>query len=408
MNVLLCPFSSPGYVYPAIAIGLELRRRGHRVTLTGETAVMSLATASELSFAPAEHYGPRGTFWVGHWTARGYDQYRAVIRAAADADADILVTSVLCHGALLAAEVLDLPVVVIGFAAWLWEYRSGGAGEPDLPARIWRTRDILRYYTTTRAQAGLRPRGGFPLLGQAFLLRGDPALEYPGAELPVNVHHCGPCTWEPRPDPAELSEVTGHLDRAGLPVVYVHLGRVFGGTSPWPMLNAAFTGTGFQAVVELGRTTGARPAPGAYLHLVRQPWMGPLIERSGLVLTSGTTSPVLNALRHGRPLAVSPAGSEQPVLAAACARAGVAVYLHAEDVPRSPGTLRAAWRDHGLRTQAAVLGDRLARADGSSRAADIIESVAAPTAPAGPAGPAGSRSKSAGSRSKSAAASSHA
>ena len=52
-----------------------------------------------------------------------------ILRAAALVRADALVTSVLCHGALLAAELLDLPVVVLGLAAHLWDYAAGGGEE---------------------------------------------------------------------------------------------------------------------------------------------------------------------------------------------------------------------------------------------------------------------------------------
>lgn len=55
--------------------------------------------------------------------------------------------------------------------------------------------------------------------------------------------------------------------------------------------------------------------------------MGPLIDLADMVLTSGTSAPVLAALVRGRPLAASPNGSEQPLLTGACMRAGVGVHL---------------------------------------------------------------------------------
>ncbi len=376
MRILLCPLSDGGYLYPAITAGRELRRRGHDVSLLGRARAAPVAAEAGLPFAAAEDFGVRRGFSAACWAPTGLAQYRATLRAAAQARADLLVTSVLCNGTLLAAEVLDLPVVVLGLSVHLWNYQAGGEGEPPLGrSRDNRTREGLRVYAEVREQAGLSARRSRwpddPLLGDAFLLRGHPALEYPGGVLPERVHHVGPLAWEPAADRAEVAAIEARTARSGKPVVYVHLGRFFGGANQWPALNAAFTGGPFQAVVEQGRSTEPRPDPAADILLVRKPWMGPLIDRAGLVLTSGTSAPVLAALLRGRPLAVSPNGSEQPLLAGACVRAGVAV--HVSNTPDPSALLASAWRDRGLRDRARALGRRLAEGDGAARAADVIE-----------------------------------
>ncbi|MFI1096038.1 glycosyltransferase [Streptomyces sp. NPDC020917] len=399
MNVLLCPLSDGGYLYPAIAVGRELRGRGHHVSVLARAGAAPIAAEAGLPFAAAEEFGGRRAFSATWWGRTGVAQYRATVRAARQARADLLVTSVLCNGALLAAETLDIPVVVIGLAAHLWDYRSGGAGEQSWGrTRENRTAVSLDLYESVREQAGLPPRRtrrpddparghpcpGSPLLGEALLLRGDPELEHPGSELPQRVHHVGPLAWEPAADAAETAAIRAHTARRGKPVVYVHLGRFFGGRDPWPQLNEAFTGGPLQAVVEQGRSTDPRPAAGADILLVRKPWMGPLVDMAELVLTSGTSAPVLGALLRGRPLAVSPNGSEQPLLSWACLRAGVAVHLPKAPDPsqdvRSAAAgpaalLTSALRDEQLRDRAAALGRRLAAAGGPARAADVIDQV---------------------------------
>lgn len=382
MRVLLCPMNDLGYLYPAIAVGRELQRRGAQVHVLATEKVAPLLAATGIPLLAAESYGGQQAFMVAR---RVYNeepaQYQAIRRAAREVQADVLVTSILCNGALLAAETLDLPVVVIGFAAHLWAYKSGGETEPDSASagRAWLTRELLDRHNDARRQLGLptRPPEGtdLPLLGTALLLRGDPAFEHPGAVLPDRVHHVGPCTWEPQPHPAVLQKIMDRLDQVGKPVVYVHLGRTFGGESPWPRINAAFTGGPFQAVVEQGRSHNPQPAPDADIILVRKTWMGPLIDRAGLVLTAGTSTPVLNALLRGRPLGVSPMGSEQPLLARACVRAGVAAYIPPGPDHDHHRILRSIWHDGALRTRAGELRDRLATAGGACRAAGIVEQI---------------------------------
>ncbi|WP_211589787.1 glycosyltransferase [Microbispora sp. H11081] len=398
MNVLLCPFSDPGYLYPALAVGRELRRRGHRVLVLGRSGAVPTAGLAGLAALDAAGYEGTGGFSVGRWALGGAAQYRAVRHVAREFRADVLVTSVLGHGALLAAEALDLPVVVLGFAAHLWPYAAGGEGEPrHVVAREWRLRETLRHYRGLRELAGLPPRrdrrAERPLIGSGLLLRGGPALEYPGAVLPEGVRHVGPCQWEPAVDPGEVDRIDRRLSRVGKPVVYVHLGRQFGGQSLWPALNEAFTGGPFQAVVERARSGEPSPAAGADILVVREPWMGPLVERAALVLTNATTSPVLAALRHGKPLAVAPAGSEQPLLAEACVRAGVAVRFPCGDQPGPGAAVLAAARDDGaLHERARRVGGGLPR-DGARSAADRV--VAAVTA-RGPAAPEPGRAESSG------------
>ncbi len=379
MNILLCPLSDGGYLYPAIAAGRELRHRGHDVSVLGRSTAAPVAADAGLPFTPAEEYGGHRAFSATWWGPHGAAQYRATLRAARETGADLLVTSVLCNGTLLAAETLDIPVVVIGLAAHLWDYRTGGDDEPHLGrTRQSRTQGCLGLYNGLREEAGLAARASRdePLLGDALLLRGDPELEYPGTRLPERVRHVGPLPWEPTPDPAEAEAIGDHLSRNGKPVVYVHLGRFFEGRTLWPRLNEAFTDGPFQAVVEQGRSTDPQPAPGADILLVRKRWMGPLVDRAGLVLSNGTSAPVLAALLRGRPLALSPNGSEQTLLTGACLRAGVAQYFPNDPSVAASALLESAWRDTGLRARAHALGSRLAATDSAARAADAVERVA--------------------------------
>jgi len=380
MNILLCPLSDPGYLYPSLRVAIELQRRGHTVTLLGNERAAAAAGIAAVDRIPVDGIGDPIAFLARRWY-RGLEQFQAIMRTAASLRPDLLLTSVLCQGALLAAEVLDVPVVVMGLTVHLWRYQAGAEGEPEVPVeRRWREESMLGLYAQAREQAGLAPRREAltqqTLIGSGLLLRGHPELEYPGGVLPAGVHRVGPCLWEPPADPAEVADVASALDRVGKPAVYAHLGRTFGGDSLWPRLNAAFTGGRFQAVVELGRSGEPRPSSAADVLVVRKPWMGPLIERSELVLTNATSAPVLAGLSRGRPLVVAPAGSEQPLLAEACLRAGVAARFPQDPGDACAAVLEAARADPALRSRAADLAADLSRMDGD-RAADLVEKAPA-------------------------------
>jgi UDP:flavonoid glycosyltransferase YjiC (YdhE family) len=287
--------------------------------------------------------------------------------------------------------------VVLGLACHLWPYRfpPGPADSADNGSdgeeRRWRLAETLKHHQELRRGLGLPlpapADASRQLLGRAFLLRGHPDLEQPEAVLPEGVRHVGPLWWEPPYDTDEQRDheaLMDRIDRVGKPLVYVHLGRTFGGGSLWRWIDTAFTGTGHQAVVELARTAYRQPAPGADVLTVRLPRMAELVRRAEAVVANGTSVPVLGALLHARPLLLRPNGGEQRLLAAACLRAGVAVELPAlaptDEADRS-GTpdgqsadaLTRAVGDPALRTREQALGSALAQAKSAVLAAQEIE-----------------------------------
>ena len=139
MRVLLCPLSSGGFLYPATAAALELHRRGHDVTLFAAGAAGRAAAAAGIAVLPSVTEREPYAFDVSRWFRDGESQYRVVRDAARALRPDAVVTSVLCPGALLAAEVLDLPVVVLGLTCHLWPYTEpaehGETAGPDAADR---------------------------------------------------------------------------------------------------------------------------------------------------------------------------------------------------------------------------------------------------------------------------------
>lgn len=380
MKVLLCPMMQGGYLYPALAIGRELAAGGDHVTLLGPPSSAIHAAAAGLGYVAAEEHDGRYGFSVNRWFLDPTTQTANIMRVARELHPDVLVASALSLGALLAGELLDLPVIIIGFATHILNYGTSGQQTPSQVAeRKWRSADGVRYYQLARERQGLVPRrdriAEAPLYGAGLLLRGCAALQWPDAELPTRVHQVGPCLWEPSTPPEELSELTNVLRENGKRVVYVHLGRTFGGTSLWPTLNAMFTNSEFQAVVEIGRSGIPQPNPEADITVVRKPWMQQLVALSELVLTCGTTSPVLAALWAGLPLLMAPAGSEQPVLTEACVRAGVA-HRYSSDINGCVDrSLRTMLDSDALAERVASVSAELHEMPGPRKAASLIRSV---------------------------------
>jgi rhamnosyltransferase subunit B len=52
MHVLLTPFGSAGDVYPLIGIGIELLRRGHRVTMITNAYFEDISRRAGFEFVP--------------------------------------------------------------------------------------------------------------------------------------------------------------------------------------------------------------------------------------------------------------------------------------------------------------------------------------------------------------------
>ena len=383
MRVLICPYTDFGHLYPALDIGRELIRRAHTVAVLCLPAGEAATRAAGLDALPVTDFtdSTGAGFSIAHWFTHGAAQFHAVRQAAREFGADAMVGSLLGLGALLAAEREDIPAVLVGYAAHITTYRRDSPPEPDEPAqRRGREIQLTRLYRQLRTEVGLPPQptadAARAMRGAGVLLRGHPDLEYPGSVLPDGVHHIGPCSWEPPARPETLHAIDQRLHRTGKRVVYVHLGRVFGGASLWPLINRLFTGGEFQAVVELGRSGDAHPSAGADVYPVRMPWMSPLLRRAELVLTSGTTAPVLAALAAGLPLLAAPAGAEQPLLAEACVRTGAARRIAQTPDQVSPTVLAEMTGDHAFARNSHLIASRLAAMNGPANAADLIEAAA--------------------------------
>jgi UDP:flavonoid glycosyltransferase YjiC (YdhE family) len=222
LRVFIGAFGDAGHAFPAIALGKELARRGHDVTLETWKRWREHVEREGMAFVPAPEYQVFPT------RERPLKPYAAAARAAKETQPiirelapDLVVNDVLTLAPALAAELEDRPFATLvphlypPPVAGLPPYGLGAMPSRGLPGRLaWRlaagpiglgVERGRRDLNETRRRVGLpeldHPYGG---ISRKLCLVGTfPQLEYPRA-WPPGVHVTGPVTWEP---PAEEVEI---------------------------------------------------------------------------------------------------------------------------------------------------------------------------------------------------------
>lgn len=390
MRFLFCSLSSPGFLYPALGIAEQLRRRNHEVAFVTDLAsVDAVVRAGFPRLARGERDGP--SFQVQHWgvALSIAIQAKHVEYALAQYAADVLVGQPLTLGPMIVAERRRIPLGVVGLAPFLWPYPAGPASGspgrvPDIVARrAWRYADGLRIYNDARRLFGLAatdpPPDANPFLGNLYLLQSSPLLAGSLEHLPARVHLVGACLWEPPREPDdELDTWLDGAARDGRPVVYVQQARSFDAPRFWPNLVQTLDNLDVRAVASLARMDRAvGEVPGNVL-VRRHVSQAHVLTKASAAIGSGTTTAVLGALVHGVPSILLPAGGEQEDLAEQCAHAGVAESLPPD---ADAGTIRNAigrvLEDRSMARSAATVGAELLEAGGHAAAARLLERLAA-------------------------------
>jgi UDP:flavonoid glycosyltransferase YjiC (YdhE family) len=221
-RILLGAFGDPGHAFPMIALGAELARRGHDVTLQTWKRWSEHVEREGMSFAPAPEYTvfPSGP--------EPLDFYEAIVHATHDTlplvqnlCPDVVVADILTLAPAMAAELADIPLATL--IPHVYPDPPEGAPIYSIGAKLPRTvlgrafwreasrpmRGSLergrRDLNAVREQLGLgaldHPHGGTSR--QLALVGTFPQLEYP-RRWPSHVHVVGPLLWEPPAADVEL------------------------------------------------------------------------------------------------------------------------------------------------------------------------------------------------------------
>jgi UDP:flavonoid glycosyltransferase YjiC (YdhE family) len=231
LRVLVGAFGDPGHAFPAIALAVALRERGHDVCLQTWERWRADVEAEGIVFARAPEYHVFPTL------GRSLTPYEAVVEATRDTRPlvrdfrpDVVVADILTLAPALAAELEGVRSATL--IPHVDPRPSDGFAPYSIGARLPRTalgrtawaglRPVVRKgeelgraeLNDARAQLGLPPltrtHGG---ISEGLVLVGTfPQLEYPRpGGPPPGTHAVGPLQWEPPTAPVELPPGDGPL-----------------------------------------------------------------------------------------------------------------------------------------------------------------------------------------------------
>jgi UDP:flavonoid glycosyltransferase YjiC (YdhE family) len=402
LKVFLGAFGEPGHAFPMLALGERLVQRGHEVTYETWSRWRADVEAAGIEFVAAPEYPVFPTM------GRPLQPYEAVVRAAPVTRAaiaarrpDVVVHDILTLAPSLAAELEDVPVATLiphvhpAVQRGSPPYAIGArAPRTTLGRRLWRgferpleagLRRGRLEYNATRRRLGLAPverlHGG---LSERLCLVGTlPQLEYP-RDWPDHVHVVGPLFWEapfqdvPLPGgeeplvlvaPSTAQDPSHRLLRAALAGLSGAAGRRAAG-APRVRVLATTNRRPLQHPVRVGR----RALLVDWLSYART------MPQAALVVCHAGHGTLVRALSCGAPVLAVPHVGDMGENAARLDWAGAGVRLPWRLL--SAPTLALAVRralDPGAayRERAAEIASWSAANDGATRAAELVERLAA-------------------------------
>ena len=407
-RILLTTFGSLGDLFPYLAIGLELKRRGHEVTLATQALYAERIAAEGLRFhAVGPDVDPtdrkfieqamdarRGTerilrFLSAHVRA-SYDRSLPAVR-----DADIVITHPIAFGAILAIEKLQRPWISSVLApisylsaydpplpahdSWILKARFFGPGAMRAVWNLgeWITRGWMPEVLAIRRELGLS--GGAnplfshsPRLSLALFSRwlADRPPDWPPQTVVTGFpFYDGGAAASP-----ELDQFLA----AGPPPVVFTLGSsaVRAAGNFFHESLAAVQRLGLRAVLMVGRDPQGLP-PRLPENVLAVPYAPhtEVMPRGSVTVHQGGIGTTAQALRAGKPELIVPFGHDQFDNANRVKRLGACESLTrqqytAANVERA---LRRLLTERSYAAAAAHLADRVRAERGSEVAADAIE-----------------------------------
>ncbi len=417
-RIILATIGSLGDLHPALALALELRRRGHRAEIATSEFYREKISLLGLPFHPLP---PDVAVGDGESVRRIMDGRRAsafllrdllfpavpamfVALAAATAGADLLVSSEIVYAAPLLAEKTGLrwasyalaPVSLFSIhdpsllpgppGTHLLQSFGPGANRLLRRAAGMMTYGWWRPVRALRRQLGLPP-GRSPLFEGKFSPQLDlalfsPVLQPPQPDWPAQTVQCGfPFYEEEVATSAGLPPAVQNYLAAGEPPVVFTLGSaaVFAADNFFIESARAAQQLNRRALLILGQNPPPPGLPATVLAWDYLPYAR-IFPHAAAVVHQGGVGTTAQALRAGRPMLVVPFAHDQPDNAARVIRLGVARTLTRSGyrAGRVARELAALLGDPAIADRASVLGGLVRHERGVARACDQLEKMLRP------------------------------
>jgi len=417
---ILCP-EAGGHLIPGGSLGLELRQRGHTVTVVALAKATAMVEKLGLSFHELPTRKARSLYrrpslpiryalmLAGAWRSislRCAFRWRAayLLEFAVDALRELDLDALLVDQSLLAgstvAERLGLPCITVCAAFhWLrgpdtppqhtgwypvrsccgrWRNRAGYA------VWDWYMHSTMRLIARYRRAWKLPPFANVDSAYSSFatLAQTCPEFDFPRTCLPSTFHYVGALAAD-RPYDASAFP-WDRLD--GRPLVYASLGTVSHNQrlDAFHGIAQACCGLDAQLVISVGKwKTGDQREDLASSSLPGQPLVLPfvpqlaLLDKARLLITHAGQNTVVEALTRSVPMVALPRGADQFAMAARIEHSGVG--LRSRSRRASAVALRQMVErvlgEESFRQRAGELQQAMLAAGGVGRAADIAEQV---------------------------------
>ncbi|MBD2524364.1 glycosyltransferase [Nostoc sp. FACHB-133] len=413
---ILCP-AAIGHLNPMCALGRELQRRGHRVTLFHipdvqtkvQKAGLEFYTIGEAEFPLGslepmyKHLGemsglPALRFTISWLEKETVMLFREVPEALSKVGIEALLVDQVTSAGGTIADFVNIPFVTVCNAlltnreeavppyftpwpnnqAW-WSRKRNQVGNfllNRLSLKIWdlivnqRRRWNLPPYVKREDAAGKL----------AHICQLPAEFDFPRERLAKFFHYTGPLQ-----DPSGLEPISSSTSFPfeklnDQPLIFAALGTLQNRKEEiFETIAEACIGLDMQLVISLGqpeRKESVPNLPGSPLVVAYAPQQQ-LISRSILTITHAGMNAVLGALSSGVPLVAIPITNEQPGIAARIAYTGAGEFvpLSGLNVHRLRDTIKRVITEDSYKKNALRLKEAIQRAGGVSRAADIIEQI---------------------------------
>jgi zeaxanthin glucosyltransferase len=413
-NIAFICDAGPSHVMAFGAIGRELLRRGHCVTVFQAGELEPKISAEGLAFAPLRSHD----FSVEQYVDSVNDQQGVALRnfldyatksarmlceeapkALRERGVDGVVVDIAQPGGATAAELAGLPFVTVCNALPLhsepdvppdflpWMYKDAWwarlRNRAAYAARDFMIRPLHRALNEYRRGAGLqkyrRPDDSFSPIAQITQLVRE--FDLPRRRLPEWFHYVGPYRREPE------REVAFPYERLnGRPIIYASLGTVFGSRMEiWRAIIEGCSGIDSQLVIALGGRAHAEALDdaGAGTIVVDYAPQRELLRRASLAITHGGLNSVMEALAAAAPMLAIPITGDQFGVAARIRYTGAGEVVPAREctAARVRSAMRKVLSAPEYREREAPIGAAIGNTQGAEAAAGIIEEAIATRRP---------------------------